>query len=78
MLAVLVCGWYIKGSYTGWMLSPIVGVIYGADHDIMYVAAYSNGHVKVYELLDPLELKTWKAKSMVDLAALVSVNCTLL
>ncbi|CAL5385799.1 unnamed protein product [Camellia sinensis] len=67
MLAVLVCGWYIKGSYTGWMLSPIVGV-----------AAYSNGHVKVHELLDPLELKTWKAKSMVDLAALVSVNCTLL
>ncbi|CAL5329100.1 unnamed protein product [Camellia sinensis] len=23
------------------------------------VAAYSNGHVKVYELLDPLELKNW-------------------
>ncbi|CAL5333688.1 unnamed protein product [Camellia sinensis] len=55
-------------------LHEMLAVIYGADHDIMWlqndfgihicklsdtgVAAYSNGHAKVYELLDPLELKT--------------------
>ncbi|CAL5377189.1 unnamed protein product [Camellia sinensis] len=27
------------------------------------VAAYSNGHVKVYELLDPLELKNWQLQA---------------
>ncbi|XP_028115505.1 protein SEH1-like [Camellia sinensis] len=27
------------------------------------VAAYSNGHVKVYELLDPLEPKNWQLQS---------------
>ncbi|KAL7206704.1 hypothetical protein ACSBR2_019425 [Camellia fascicularis] len=28
------------------------------------VAAYSNGHVKVYELLDPLELKNWQLQAL--------------
>ncbi|KAM6571014.1 hypothetical protein CsatA_015094 [Cannabis sativa] len=28
------------------------------------VAAYSDGHIKVYELLDPLELKNWQLQSL--------------
>ncbi|XP_060966035.1 protein SEH1-like [Cannabis sativa] len=27
------------------------------------VAAYSDGHIKVYELLDPLELKNWQLQA---------------
>lgn len=27
---------------------------------ISQVAAYSDGHIRVYELLDPLELKNWQ------------------
>ncbi|CAL5329097.1 unnamed protein product [Camellia sinensis] len=30
---------------------------------LVVVAAYSNGHVKVYELLDPLELKNWQLQA---------------
>lgn len=31
----------------------------------LQVTAYSDGHVKVYELLDPLELKNWQLQVIV-------------
>lgn len=37
----------------------------------MQVAAYSDGHVKVYELLDPLILKNWQLQVTVIIFLLI-------
>uniref|UniRef100_A0A803QNB2 Uncharacterized protein n=1 Tax=Cannabis sativa TaxID=3483 RepID=A0A803QNB2_CANSA len=36
------------------------------------VAAYSDGHIKVYELLDPLELKNWQLQNVSDSVSILS------
>ncbi|OIW11110.1 hypothetical protein TanjilG_22917 [Lupinus angustifolius] len=43
--------------------SKVLDVQFGSLTTLKMVAAYSDGHVRVYELLDPLELKNWQLQA---------------